>query len=98
MRVEERMVWVLRLGCYNWGTLIRSGLTAFLGRGIDALFAQVHPDVRKYMLNARRTATTVEQEAQFMSPPVVATTCLSIDHWCKPTPRHRVLTLIPTLS
>jgi DNA replication ATP-dependent helicase Dna2 len=47
---------------------------------VDAMITQVHPDVRKYTLNARRTATTVEQlEAQLMSPPVVATTCLSID-------------------
>ncbi|KAJ3807809.1 DNA replication factor Dna2-domain-containing protein [Lentinula aff. lateritia] len=41
---------------------------------------KVHPDVRQYTLNHRRHATTVEQlEYQLMSPPVVATTCLSID-------------------
>jgi hypothetical protein len=53
------MVWVLRLGCYDWGTLIRSVFTSFimlLRGGIDALFAHVHMDVRKYTLNARRTA------------------------------------------
>jgi hypothetical protein len=43
---------------------------------------QVHPDVRKYTLGARRTATTVEGlERQLMSPPVVATTCLSTDQY-----------------
>lgn len=42
---------------------------------------KIHPDVRKYTISARKTATTVEQlEQQFMTPPVVATTCLSIDH------------------
>jgi len=52
----------------------------FLDCDVNALFVRVHPDVRKYTLNARRTATTVEQlEAQSMSPPVVATTYLSID-------------------
>ena len=52
----------------------------FLGSGIDAIIAQVHPDARKYTLNARRTATTVEQlEAQSMFPILIATTCLSID-------------------
>ncbi|KAJ3750860.1 DNA replication factor Dna2-domain-containing protein [Lentinula detonsa] len=41
---------------------------------------KVHPDVRQFTLNDRRRATTVEQlEYQLMSPPVVATTCLSID-------------------
>ena len=46
------------------------------------MIVQVHLDVRKYTLNARRTATMVEQlEAQLMSPPAVATTCLSIDQY-----------------
>lgn len=41
---------------------------------------KVHPDVRKYTPNAWRCATTVEQYEKFiMSPPVVATTCLSVD-------------------
>ncbi|KAL4079032.1 Dna2-domain-containing protein [Scleroderma citrinum] len=41
---------------------------------------KVHPDVRKLTLSARKTATTIEQlENQIMSPPVVATTCLTID-------------------
>lgn len=49
----------------------------------DIIFSlQVHPDVRKYMLNAKRTATTVQGlEKQLMSPPVVATTCLSTDQY-----------------
>ncbi|KAF8960597.1 AAA domain-containing protein [Flammula alnicola] len=43
---------------------------------------KVHPDVRKYTLDARRTAMTVEQlEVQVMAPPVVATTCLSIEQY-----------------
>jgi len=59
-----------------------SSLIAFPSDCADPIIAQVHPDVRKYTLNARRTATTVEQlEAQLMSPPVVATTCLSIDQY-----------------
>ncbi|KAG7095095.1 hypothetical protein E1B28_005882 [Marasmius oreades] len=42
---------------------------------------KVHPDVRHLTLNGRVPATTVEQlEHQLMTPPVVATTCLSIDH------------------
>ncbi|KAL1745905.1 DNA replication factor Dna2-domain-containing protein [Schizophyllum fasciatum] len=42
---------------------------------------KVHPDVREYTLSARRAPTTIEQlEFQLMNPPVVATTCLSIDH------------------
>ena len=46
------------------------------------LLSQVHPDVRKYTLGAKRTATTVEGlEKQLMSPPVVATTCLSTDQY-----------------
>ncbi|KIM55426.1 hypothetical protein SCLCIDRAFT_17374 [Scleroderma citrinum Foug A] len=41
---------------------------------------KVHPDVRKFTLSARKAATTIEQlENQLMSPPVVATTCLTID-------------------
>ncbi|KAF9644272.1 Dna2-domain-containing protein [Thelephora ganbajun] len=42
---------------------------------------KIHPDAHKYTLSARSTAMTVEQlEHQVMTPPVVATTCLSIDH------------------
>ncbi|KIJ63491.1 hypothetical protein HYDPIDRAFT_175890 [Hydnomerulius pinastri MD-312] len=41
---------------------------------------KVHSDVRKFTLSERKTATTIEQlENQLMSPPVVATTCLTID-------------------
>ncbi|KAF6760438.1 AAA domain-containing protein [Ephemerocybe angulata] len=40
---------------------------------------KIHPDVRKYTLSAKRKAETVEQlEAQWMGPPVVAATCLSV--------------------
>ncbi|KAF8634708.1 hypothetical protein AX15_000763 [Amanita polypyramis BW_CC] len=42
---------------------------------------KVHPQVRKYTLAARTRAQTIEQlEGQLTTPPVVATTCLSIDH------------------
>ncbi|KAL1751935.1 DNA replication factor Dna2-domain-containing protein [Schizophyllum commune] len=42
---------------------------------------KVHPDVREFTLSAKRAPTTIEQlEFQLMNPPVVATTCLSIDH------------------
>ncbi|EJT99626.1 Dna2-domain-containing protein [Dacryopinax primogenitus] len=42
---------------------------------------KVHPDLKKYTLAARPQATTVQQlENQLLLPPVVATTCLSIDH------------------
>lgn len=42
---------------------------------------KVHPDTQKFTLSARKTATTIEQlENQILSPPVVATTCLTIDH------------------
>lgn len=41
---------------------------------------KVHPDIQEYTLAARRVATTIAQlENQVMTPPVVATTCLSID-------------------
>ena len=41
---------------------------------------QIHPDVHEFTLANRRVATTLEQlEQQVMAPPVVATTCLSID-------------------
>lgn len=44
------------------------------------LCAQIHPDVQKYTLAARKSATQIEHlEQQLMSPPVVATTCLSVD-------------------
>ncbi|KAJ7644148.1 Dna2-domain-containing protein [Roridomyces roridus] len=40
---------------------------------------KVHPEVQEFTLAARRVPTTVEQlEHQIMSPPVVATTCLSL--------------------
>lgn len=43
---------------------------------------QVHPQVRKYTLAARTRAQTIEElEGQLMTPPVVATTCLSIDKY-----------------
>ncbi|KAF7299539.1 DNA replication helicase [Mycena chlorophos] len=42
---------------------------------------KVHPDAQEFTLHSRRTPTTVEQfEQQIMTPPVVATTCLSVDH------------------
>ncbi|OBZ77918.1 DNA replication ATP-dependent helicase/nuclease DNA2 [Grifola frondosa] len=42
---------------------------------------KIHPDVQKFILACQRPATTKEQlEHQVMAPPVVATTCLSIDH------------------
>ncbi|KAF5339801.1 hypothetical protein D9611_009204 [Ephemerocybe angulata] len=56
---------------------------AGLGFGVLRLgnLEKIHPDVRKYTLSARRKAETVEQlEAQWMGPPVVAATCLSVDH------------------
>ncbi|KAI0635451.1 Dna2-domain-containing protein [Trametes polyzona] len=41
---------------------------------------KIHPAVQKHTLAARNPAKTIEQlEQQVMSPPVVATTCLSID-------------------
>ncbi|KAG6382086.1 Dna2-domain-containing protein [Boletus reticuloceps] len=42
---------------------------------------KVHPDVRQFTEAKKKTAKTIEQlENQLMSPPVVATTCLTIDH------------------
>ncbi|KAA1477837.1 Dna2-domain-containing protein [Dentipellis sp. KUC8613] len=42
---------------------------------------KVHPDIRHLTLAARREPQTVEElERQLMTPPVVATTALSIDH------------------
>ncbi|KAJ6508771.1 DNA replication factor Dna2-domain-containing protein [Mycena sanguinolenta] len=40
---------------------------------------KVHPEIQQFTLGARQRPTTVEQlEHQIMSPPVVATTCLSV--------------------
>jgi DNA replication ATP-dependent helicase Dna2 len=53
-----------------------------LGFGVLRLgnIEKIHPDVRKYTIGARRKAETVEQlEQQWMGPPVVASTCLSVD-------------------
>ncbi|KAJ3575988.1 hypothetical protein NP233_g746 [Leucocoprinus birnbaumii] len=42
---------------------------------------KIHPDVQEFTLAKRKQAVTVEHlEKQLMSPPVVATTCLSVDH------------------
>ncbi|PBK88865.1 Dna2-domain-containing protein [Armillaria gallica] len=42
---------------------------------------KVHPEIRSMTLSSKREPTTVEQlEFQIMTPPVVATTCLSIDN------------------
>ncbi|KAJ3545844.1 hypothetical protein NMY22_g2278 [Coprinellus aureogranulatus] len=54
-----------------------------LGFGVLRLgnIEKIHPDVRKYTIGARKKAETVEQlQQQWMSPPVVASTCLSVDH------------------
>ncbi|KAH8829949.1 Dna2-domain-containing protein [Flagelloscypha sp. PMI_526] len=50
---------------------------------------KIHPQIRKFSLSARRKAESVEQlEIQLMSPPLVATTCLSIDQFVRnPTAR-----------
>jgi DNA replication ATP-dependent helicase Dna2 len=40
---------------------------------------KVHPDMRKYTLNAVTVETVEQFERQIMGPPVVATTCLSVD-------------------
>ncbi|KAG7440565.1 Dna2-domain-containing protein [Guyanagaster necrorhizus] len=45
---------------------------------------KVHPDIRPMTLSSKRAPTTVEQlEFQIMTPPVVATTCLSIDKYVR---------------
>ena len=41
---------------------------------------QVHPDVKELTLRAKEPPQTIEQlENWVMGPPVVATTCLTID-------------------
>ncbi|KAG1738190.1 AAA domain-containing protein [Suillus lakei] len=45
---------------------------------------KVHPGVRKFTLYERRLPTTVEElENQVITPPVVATTCLTIDQYVR---------------
>ncbi|OAX37312.1 Dna2-domain-containing protein [Rhizopogon vinicolor AM-OR11-026] len=45
---------------------------------------KVHPHVRKFTLSERRLPTTVEElENQIITPPVVATTCLTIDQYVR---------------
>ncbi|CCL99895.1 uncharacterized protein FIBRA_01920 [Fibroporia radiculosa] len=42
---------------------------------------KIHPDAFEFTLASRRAATNIEQlEQQVMTPPVIATTCLSLDH------------------
>ncbi|KAG6828441.1 hypothetical protein H0H92_007968 [Tricholoma furcatifolium] len=66
-----------------------SAVDTILAKLLDADFSilrlgnvdKIHPDVHKFTLAHKRQPTTIEQlEHQLMSPPVVATTCLSIDH------------------
>jgi len=48
------------------------------------LTQQVHPDVRHLTLEAMGPSASADQlEARLMSPPVVATTCLSVNQWVK---------------
>ncbi|KAJ7672725.1 DNA replication factor Dna2-domain-containing protein [Mycena rosella] len=59
-------------------------LTSYTHSAVDTILMKlkdkVHPEIQQFTLGARRTPTTVEQlEHQIMSPPVVATTCLSVD-------------------
>ncbi|KAK0199920.1 DNA replication factor Dna2-domain-containing protein [Desarmillaria ectypa] len=43
---------------------------------------KVHPEIRSMTLSSKREPTTIEQlEFQIITPPVVATTCLSIDKY-----------------
>ncbi|KAF8876665.1 DNA replication factor Dna2-domain-containing protein [Infundibulicybe gibba] len=65
-----------------------SAVDTVLGKLSDADFSilrlgnvdKIRPDIQKYSLAARKPATTIEQlEHQLMTPPVVATTCLSLD-------------------
>ncbi|KAH9949710.1 Dna2-domain-containing protein [Amylocystis lapponica] len=45
---------------------------------------KIHPDAHEFTLSARRPATTIEQlERQVMAPPVVATTCLTVDQYVR---------------
>ncbi|KAK0186636.1 DNA replication factor Dna2-domain-containing protein [Armillaria mellea] len=45
---------------------------------------KVHPEIRTMTLSSKQEPTTVEQlEFQIMTPPVVATTCLSIDKYVR---------------
>lgn len=54
--------------------------TVSLWVGVLTRMVQIHPDIHKFTLSAHRTPTTIEQlECQVMTPPVVATTCLTID-------------------
>ncbi|KAF4585162.1 Tripartite DNA replication factor [Pleurotus pulmonarius] len=42
---------------------------------------KVHPDIRKFTISAQKKATSVEQiEEMILTPPIVATTCLSLDN------------------
>jgi DNA replication ATP-dependent helicase Dna2 len=61
---------------------VGGGKKGGLGFGVLRLgnLEKIHPDVRKYTIGARKKAETVEQlEMQWMGPPVVASTCLSVD-------------------
>lgn len=66
-----------------------SAVDTILAKLLDADFGilrlgnidKIHPDVHKFTLAHRKTPTTIEQlQQQLMAPPVVATTCLSVDH------------------
>ncbi|GLB41287.1 putative DNA replication factor Dna2 [Lyophyllum shimeji] len=66
-----------------------SAVDTILAKLLDADFRilrlgnldKIRPDVHRFTLAKRKTPTTIEQlKHQLMTPPVVATTCLSIDH------------------
>src|SRR5882757_2723943 len=80
-------LWILSLLSCSRSTLKSCGLEILIRRVLPPFHSnneanvvlQVHPDILKYTLSARPIPTSVEQlERQLLTPPVVATTCLSV--------------------
>lgn len=82
LKLQDAEFGILRLGnidkaCLSYNICLRP-LTHYFK-------FQVHPHVHKFMLSERRLPTTVEElENQIITPPVVATTCLTIDQYVRP--------------
>jgi DNA replication ATP-dependent helicase Dna2 len=82
LKLQDAEFGILRLGNIDKACL---SYTICLRPLAHYFKSQVHPHVRKFMLSERRLPTTVEElENQIITPPVVATTCLTIDQYVRP--------------
>jgi hypothetical protein len=79
LKLKEEEFQVLRVGNVDKVSVMIQELLGVISN-TNVICYKVHPGVRCMTLSAKKEAETLEQlEAQLMTPPVVATTCLSID-------------------